>query len=221
MASHNCLSPQQARMIKRELRDDPGSSERRDKERERKKEKAEAEGVTGREKKRARECSPVKFITARIVVLGTPAAATSLGGAHQIGATRMRTGVADAPTKAYLAPVVFHGRLVDLARRGPAQQATFRVDKVFKGPQALAKSAVVIEFAFRKNSSKCRGAPYTEGQLELDSRYVVFAARRRQHRSKMIAVAQPEPYSKRKSVSKVLCANCGEWITYTTLTILQ
>ncbi|GIX79242.1 uncharacterized protein CDAR_422441 [Caerostris darwini] len=158
------------------------------------------------------QCSCSHFPWWSLLLLVTAAAATC---------PLLGTGVADAPTKAYLAPVVFHGRLVDLARRGPAQQATFRVDKVFKGPQALAKSAVVIEFAFRKNSSKCRGAPYTEGQLQLDSRYVVFAARRRQHRSKMIAVAQPEPYSKRKSVSKVLCANCGEWITYTTLTILQ
>ncbi|XP_055952679.1 pro-neuregulin-2, membrane-bound isoform-like [Argiope bruennichi] len=142
-------------------------------------------------------CSPFPWWS--LLLLATAAATCPLLG----------DGVTDAPTKAYLAPIVFHGRLVALARRGPAQQATFLVDKVFKSPQALAKS-VVVEFAYRKNSSKCRGAPYTEGELQLANRYVVFAARRRQYRSKMIAVTQPEPYSKRKAVSRVLCANCAK-----------
>ncbi|GFX30509.1 uncharacterized protein TNCV_3461601 [Trichonephila clavipes] len=149
------------------------------------------------------QCSCSPFPWWSLLLLATAAAATC----PLLGA-----GVTDAPTKAYLAPIVFHGRLVALARRGPAQQATFRVDKVFKGSQTIGKS-VVVEFAYRKNSTKCRGAPYIEGQLQLANRYVVFAARRRQHRSKMIAVTQPEPYSKRKAVSKVLCANCGEWIS--------
>ncbi|XP_035219312.1 pro-neuregulin-2, membrane-bound isoform-like isoform X2 [Stegodyphus dumicola] len=110
----------------------------------------------------------------------------------------------DPQTKAYLAPVVFHGKLIALARRGPAQQATFRVGKVFKG--SLDSPNALVEFAIRKNPARCRGVLYPKGKLQLQERYVVFAAWRRR---KMIAVDEPEAYSKRKAVAKVLCQNCA------------
>ncbi|XP_042905165.1 pro-neuregulin-2, membrane-bound isoform isoform X2 [Parasteatoda tepidariorum] len=118
-------------------------------------------------------------------------------------------GAKDVSTKAYLSPLVFHGRLLALDRRGPAiLQATFRVDKVFKGGPLKSGATAPVEFAIRFSPSRCRGAPYQEGELQLAERYVVFAAWRRPRR--MIAVARPEPYSKRKAVAKVLCPNCAK-----------
>ncbi|KAG8183108.1 hypothetical protein JTE90_024419 [Oedothorax gibbosus] len=117
-----------------------------------------------------------------------------------------------APGKALLAPIVFHGRLSGLARRGTAvQQATFKIDKVLKGNLFLKPESgfAVVEFSLR-NSSRCRGAPFDEQGLRLGHRYVVFAAKKK--RQRMIAVAAPEPYAKRRAVARVLCADCGEWI---------
>lgn len=112
---------------------------------------------------------------------------------------------ADAQTKAYLAPFVFHGTLTALARRGPTLRATFRVDRALKGQQQ--RPDVVVEFALRENPARCRGASLAGVDLSLLQRYIVFAAWRRK---KMIAVASPEEYSKRKAVSRVLCNQCGE-----------
>lgn len=119
--------------------------------------------------------------------------------------------------KALLAPVVFHGRLSGLARRGPAvQQATFKVDRVLKGLASDARFAVV-EFSLRKRNAsasggggRCRGWPFDEKGLRLGARFVVFAAKKR--RQRMVAVAAPEPYARRRAVARVLCADCGEWI---------
>lgn len=113
-------------------------------------------------------------------------------------------------TKALLAPVVFHGRLSGLARRGPAvQQATFKIDRVLKGLATDTRFAVV-EFSLRNSTGRCRGWPFDEKGLRLGTRYVVFAAKKR--RQRMVAVAAPEPYAKRRAVARVLCADCGEWI---------
>lgn len=121
---------------------------------------------------------------------------------------------ADPQTKAYLAPLVFHGTLTALERKGPVFRATFRVDRALKGLQSGQQSDVVVEFALRQNPARCRGSTLAGGDLELRQRYIVFAAWRRK---KMIAVARPEDYTKKKAISRVLCEKCGEF-KYITLT---
>lgn len=115
----------------------------------------------------------------------------------------------DPQTKAYLAPLVFHGTLTAIARRGPALRASFRVDRTLKGMVPPSDGVVAeVEFALRENPARCRGAALPLGkELALQRRYVVFAAYRRR---KLIAVAAPEDYSRRKAVARVLCDKCGE-----------
>ena len=113
---------------------------------------------------------------------------------------------ADPQTKAYIAPVVFHGTLTALERKGPVFRATFRVDRALKGLQQKQPD-LVVEFALRQNPARCRGSTLAAGDLELRQRYIVFAAWRRK---KMIAVARPEDYTKKKAISRVLCDKCGK-----------
>ncbi|XP_054717243.1 pro-neuregulin-2, membrane-bound isoform-like isoform X2 [Uloborus diversus] len=112
--------------------------------------------------------------------------------------------VDDPQTKALLSPVVFAGRLTELSRRG--RTAHFAVDRILRAPRELPHRQVgVVEFGGRP---RCQGYRAGEGELQIGERYVVFAAWHRQR--KMIALAGPEPYSKRKAVAKVLCANCAK-----------
>lgn len=160
-------------------------------------------------RRRSRPPPPLLLLPLLAALLAPPPVAAALA------CPVLGPGIDDPQTKALLAPLVFHGTLTARARRGPALRATFRVERPLKGPPGGARGEdVVVEFAIRENPARCRGAALPSGDegggLALQRRYIVFAAWRRK---KLIAVAAPEDYSKRKAVNKILCDKCGEYTT--------
>lgn len=123
----------------------------------------------------------------------------------------------DTASKAYLAPLVFQGKLIQVHVQSPMVKATFRVQKLFKVVDKMAslglKTDVVVEFSAGRQPVKrgeCSAAHIDPTELRSGKRYIVFAIMRKP--SDFVAVARPEPHSKRKKsvLAKILCKECGE-----------